>query len=183
MDNLIAGLQSRQPVAPLFNLTAASLVFSTITFIISMLHLGTDSIWVIPVVFGLTVLYHTTILVFEYRRSLETVIIINPQERPISSTSSTITSLLCASCLVAMWLGAAGLTAVIAVFVGKDLQLGSEVGETVNGKGKNGVLGLTIAQLVLCVLEALLMLGIVSRSAYERKFGGPENWKRYNFRY
>ncbi|THV03484.1 hypothetical protein K435DRAFT_913263 [Dendrothele bispora CBS 962.96] len=180
-NNLFASSQAS--TVPLFNLTVASLFLSTVIFTISMLHLGTDSIWVIPTVYAFTLLYHITILVFEYRRSLVTMIIINPlSDRPPSSTSSTIPSIVCASVLVGFWLGAFGLTMVIAIFLGRDLPLGEDVGEAVNGKGKKGVTGLVIGQLILCALEALVMVAIVIKSVDERRNGGPENWKRHHYR-
>ncbi|KAK7447014.1 hypothetical protein VKT23_014227 [Stygiomarasmius scandens] len=181
LNKLAVGPQA--PAVPLFNLTTASLFLSTIIFAISMLHLGTDSIWVIPTIYAFTILYHITILVIEYRRSLATMIIINPlSEQPPSSTSSTMPSIICGAILVGLWVGAFALTMVIAIFVGKGLPLGEEVGEAVNGKGKQGVMGLVIGQLILCALEALIMLAIVLRSAYERRNGGPENWKRYHYK-
>ncbi|KAF9037339.1 hypothetical protein BDZ89DRAFT_441233 [Hymenopellis radicata] len=143
---------------PLFILTCASLFMSSLSFIFSMLHLGYDSFFTIPTVFGVTVVYHATVLTMEYRNST----------RLEAAPSTTLASVVCAAVVSALWLGAFTVILLVSVLFGAKAIIVAE----------RQALWLLVVQCLLSFTEAMIMLAIVVRTSYERQQGGSGNWRR-----
>lgn len=144
---------------PLFLLTCVSLFLSSLAFIFSMLHLGYDSFFTIPTVYGLTVAYHVAILTLEYRNST----------RLDAAPSTTLGSVVCAAILAALWLGSFTVALLVAVLLGEKAIL-----------AQRQALWLLIVQCLLALAEAGVMLWIVVRTALERQqpTQSPAIWRR-----
>lgn len=150
-------------VPALFNLTCASLFIVVALFVFSMLHLGSDSFFTVPAVAGLTLIYHYVILTLEYRAPR--------RPAPKYSASSAKSSIICGSILIALWMGAFAITLLMAILISfKDIK------STQGSMGQ--VLWVMIVQCVLIPVEALVLVVIVVRSTFERKYGGGGNWRQ-----
>ncbi|KAJ7585241.1 hypothetical protein C8J56DRAFT_1053625 [Mycena floridula] len=147
-----------KPAPLLFNLTCTSLFIIATILVLSLINVGGDSFWAVPAVFALTVLYHATVLVIEYR---------TPQTpRPYYSTSSAMASILCANVLVALWLGALTVLLLNAVLFASGQRL-----------KRVKVFWVVIAQCILITVETAILLSIVVRSSFERRYGRSRSWR------
>ncbi len=122
-----------------------------------MLHLGYESFFTIPTVFGVTVIYHATVLTMEYRNST----------RLEATPSTTLASVVCAAVVSALWLGAFTVILLVSVLFGAKAIV-----------GERQALWLLVVQCLLSFAEAMVMLAIVVRTSYERQQGGSGNWRR-----
>lgn len=144
---------------PLFLLTCVSLFISSIVFIFSMLHLGYDSFFTIPAVYAVTLIYHMTLLILEYRNSAR----LDP------ASSTTLGSIVCGAVVGTMWLGAFTVVLLVTVLLGA---------KTVEEDNQVQELWILIVQCFIAPVEALVLLALVLRSAQERRQGASESWRK-----
>lgn len=122
-----------------------------------MLHLGYDSFFTIPAVYGVTLAYHATILTLEYRNSAR----LDP------ASSTTMGSIVCGAVVGAMWLGAFTTVLLVTVLLGTRA-IEEETQE----------LWILVVQCVIAPVEVAVLLALVFRSVQERQQGSSESWRK-----
>jgi hypothetical protein len=149
---------NEQQIPLLLSLTFASYFIITATFVISMINRGIDSLFTVPIVFGLTFFHHNVILVIEHRRA-------RLRPLPYYSASSSLAGILGAALLTLLWLGSFATTLLITVTI------------ATKPGGITDTFWQLIAQCVLIPLETIIMVVIVVRSIFERTYGRSGAWR------
>ncbi|KAL1674420.1 hypothetical protein EV122DRAFT_269486 [Schizophyllum commune] len=145
---MFATVNSFQPY--LRNLTWASLVCSACVLGASLVSQGIQSFFLAPVAGFFTLLFHFTIIIMQWR---------DVRSRAYSKYS-TLTALVIAYLLAALW--AAAFAVIGWLFVFNDYY---------EDYWHNVYMGLAIAQLVLAAVEDVLMWMIAARATIERQHG------------
>ncbi|TRM57109.1 hypothetical protein BD626DRAFT_574143 [Schizophyllum amplum] len=132
------------------NLTYASLVLSALMLAASLVSQGIQSFFLAPVAAFFTLLFHTAILIMQWR-----------DVRPRTySKYSTLTALVVAYLLAALWAAAFGVIGWLFVF-----------NDYYAEYWHNVYMGLAIAQLVLAAAEDVCLWMIAARATVERQHG------------